>query len=80
MVMVGVAAISSENVAVTVTVVLEPRILSASVSVKVTVGATVSTVKVILALPVRAFPSVSLPVMVKVKSDSVEPRPEVSKL
>ena len=63
-----------------VTVVVSPKILSASVSVKVTVGATVSTVNVILALPVKAFPSVSFPVMVKVKSDSVAPNPEVSKL
>ena len=50
---VGVAVMASEKPAVTVTVPeLERIILSLSVSVKVTVGAVVSKVKVMLCVPV----------------------------
>jgi hypothetical protein len=52
---VGVAAIDLEKLAVMVTVLIGDKvvdiILSASVSVRVTVGAVVSKVKVILSVP-----------------------------
>ena len=48
---VGVAAMASENAAVTVTVAVTSTRLSGSVSVKVTVGATESIIKVILSVP-----------------------------
>ena len=62
--MVGVTAIASLKVAVMVTT-LEPETkLSESVSVKVTVGAVLSIVKVILVVPAYAFPETSVPATV----------------
>ena len=68
---VGVAAIDLEKLAVMVTVLVGDKvvdiILSASVSVKVTVGAEVSKVKVILSVPATyALPARSVPETVAV--------------
>jgi len=64
---VGVAVIGFEKLAVMVTVLVGDKvvdiILSASVSVKVTVGAVESTVKVILSVP-EALPARSAPATV----------------
>ena len=59
-----VADIASLKVAVMVTT-LEPEVkLSESVSVKVTVGAVLSMVKVILVVPAKALPERSVPATV----------------
>ena len=59
MLMVGVTAIDSLKVAVMVTT-LDPEVkLSESVSVRVTVGAVLSIVKVMLVVPAYAFPETS---------------------
>ena len=62
--MVGVTAIASLKVAVMVTT-LEPEVkLSESVSVKVTLGAVLSMVKVMLVAPAYAFLETSVPATV----------------
>ena len=64
MLMVGVTAIASLKVAVIVTT-LEPETkLSESVSVRVTVGAVLSMVKVMLVAPAYALPETSVPATV----------------
>ena len=64
---VGVAVIASEKPAVMVTTSEAETKLSASVSVKVTVGAEVSKVKVILSVPATyALPARSVPETVAV--------------
>ena len=63
---VGVAAIISEKVAVIVTTSVLETMLSESVSVRVTVGAVVSTAKVMLSVPEYAFPDKSVPETVAV--------------
>ena len=61
MLIVGVADIASLKVAVIVTTLAPETKLSESVLVKVTVGAVLSIVKVILSVPAKAFPEVSVP-------------------
>ena len=64
MLMVGVTAIASLKVAVIVTTFEPATILLGSVSVKVTVGAVLSIVKVILVVPAKALPERSVPATV----------------
>ena len=64
MLMVGVTAIASLKVAVMVTTFEPVTILLTSVSVKVTVGAVLSMVKVMLVVPAYALPERSVPAMV----------------
>ena len=63
---VGVALIDSLNTAVIVTLLDKPKRLSSSLSLKVVVGAVLSTVKVILSVPAYVFPAGSVPVTVTV--------------
>ena len=67
---VGKAFISSLNVAVIVTIDDPESKLSSSVSVKITVGGVLSTIKVILSVPVYTFPAISVPETVAVYSPS----------
>ena len=62
----GVEVIASLKKAVMVTESDTARMLSASVSLKVVVGAVLSTVKVILSVPAYVFPAGSVPVTVTV--------------
>ncbi len=64
MLMVGVTDIASLKVAVMVTTFEPVTILLTSVSVKVTVGAVLSMVKVILVVPAYALPERSVPATV----------------
>ncbi len=63
---VGVAVIASLKEAVMVTVSDADKRLSESVSVRVTVGPVLSTVKVILSVPAYVFSARSVPVTVTV--------------
>ena len=64
MLIVGAEAIASLKVAVIVTTFEPVTKLSESVSVRVTVGAVLSIVKVILVVPTYAFPDTSVPATV----------------